>query len=105
VRIHFILCVCIPLVLPQVSLAKLPPKSSLGQVEGMLDFCARVDSQSAAKYDEYKKALVQGEPEKDVAEARTSAEYKESYDAISDALSKEQKDDVVKACNSLLRKK
>jgi len=101
-KILRIVCLSALLALPNLALAKLPPPSALGQVEGTLDFCAQVDPQSAAKYQEFKKALVQGEPEKDVAEARKSGEYKEAYDAIREALGKTPKDDAIKACTSLV---
>jgi hypothetical protein len=104
-RFHRIVCLSALLALPNLALAKLPPNSALGQVEGTLDFCAQIDPQSAAKYQEFKKALVQGEPEKDVAEARKSSEYKEAYDAISEALGKAPKDEAIKACTSLVETK
>jgi len=104
-NIHRMLCLSALLVVPTLALAKLPPNSSFGQVEGTLDFCAQVDPQSAAKYAEFKKAMVQDEPEKDVAEARKSSEYKNSYDAISEALGKVPKDKAVKACTSFLEGK
>jgi len=93
------------LAVPNLAVAKLPPNSALGQVEGTLDFCAQADPQSAAKYVEFKKALVQGEPEKDVNEARKSSEYKNSYDAIGEVLGKVPKDQAVKACISFLEGK
>lgn len=104
-RLYRILCLSAVIALPQLALAKLPPNSALGQVEGTLDFCAQVDPQSAAKYQELKRLLVQGEPEKEVAEARKTTEYKEAYDAISEALGKVPKDQAVKACTSLLESK
>jgi hypothetical protein len=104
-KIHRILCLSAAIALPQLALAKLPPNSSLGQVEGTLDFCVQVDSPSAAKYEEFKKRLVQDVPEKEVAEVRKSTEYKEAYDGISEALGKAPKDQAVKACTSLLGSK
>src|ERR1700756_5276247 len=76
-KTHRILCLAAVLVLPQLGMAKLPPSSALAQVEGTLDFCAKNDPQSAGKYEERKKLLVQGEPEKDVAEARQTPENNE----------------------------
>ena len=104
-NIYRILGLSAVLALPQLALAKLPPNSTLGQLEGTLDFCAQVDPQSAAKYQEFKKALVQGEPEKDVAEARQSSEYKNAYEAIGEALGKVPKGEAVKACTSFLEGK
>ena len=69
----------------------------------------RAQERPAAKgaYDkareEYKKILVQGVPEKEVAEARKSTEYKEAYDAIGEALGKAPKDQAVKACTAFLK--
>jgi len=104
-KIHRILCLAAVLVLPQLSVAKLPPSSALAQVESTLDFCAKNDPQSAGKYEERKKLLVQGEPEKDVAEARQTPEYKEAYDAINVDLGKVEKAKVTKACTSFLQGK
>jgi len=102
-KIHPILCLSVAIALPQLALAKLPPKPALGQVEGTLDFCAQVDQRSAAKYQKYKKILIQGVPEQEVADARKSTEYKEAYDAIGEALGKVPKDQAVKACTALLK--
>lgn len=104
-KFHRIGCLSALLALPNLALAKLPPNSALGQVEGTLDFCAQLDPQSAAKYQEFKKALVHGEPEKDVAEARASSEYKNACDAIGEALGKAPKDEAMKACTSLVEAK
>src|SRR6266436_9728925 len=102
-KIHPILCLSAAIALPQLALTKLPPKPALGQVEGTLDFCTQVDQRSATKYQEYKKILIQGVPEKEVAEARKSTEYKAAYDTIGEALGKVPKDQAVKACTALLK--
>jgi len=102
-RIHRILCLGVALVIPQLALAKLPfPNDSFGKVEGTLDFCARTDEQAAPKYQERKKALVRDVPEKEVAEARQTQEYKEAYDAVSAELGKVPKEKVVEACTAFL---
>jgi hypothetical protein len=104
-KIHRMLCLSALLALPNLALAKLPPNSTLGQMEGTLDFCAQIDPQSASKYQEFKKVLVQGEPEKDVAEARQTKEYKDAYDAIGEALGQVPKDKALKACTNFLEGK
>jgi len=104
-KIHRILCLFAVIALPQLAQATLPPNSALGQVEGTLDFCAQVDPPSAAKYEERKKLLVQGQPENEVAEARKTTEYKEAYDSISEALGKVPKDQAVKSCSDFLKGK
>jgi hypothetical protein len=104
-KILRMLAVFATLLISGLALAKLPPNSSLGQVEGTLDFCIQADPQSAEKYEAFKKAMVQGEPEKKVAEARLSSEYKQAYDAIQESLGKIEKDKAVKACTSFLEGK
>src|SRR5438132_6594370 len=70
-----IICVSAAILIPQLVLAKLPfPNDAFGKVEGILDFCAKADPQSAAKYQAHKKALVKDVPEKEVAEARQATQ-------------------------------
>jgi hypothetical protein len=92
--------------LSQFALAELPiPNGELGQKEGMLDFCSEANPKSAAKYKERGKALVGNASEKDLADARDSGEYKDSYDLIGDELRKVSKDDAVKACTDFAEEK
>jgi hypothetical protein len=91
------------LVVPQLALAELPlPNDTFGKVEGTLDFCAQVDSPSAAKYQEQKELLVRDVPEKEVEAARETTEYKEAYAWIGDELGKLPKDRAIKACAASL---
>jgi hypothetical protein len=100
------LCLSAMVVLPLLALAKLPvPSGLLGKVEGALDFCAQADPQSAAKYQEKKKAFVQGASDDEVAEARASKEYKEGHDSAADEMSKQSKDETKKTCASALQGK
>jgi hypothetical protein len=76
-----ILCLCVAIALPPLALAEFAINpNSFGNVQGTLDFCARVDSQSAPKYKERAKLMVRGASEKDLGEARNSDEYKDAYD-------------------------
>src|SRR5207302_9940167 len=71
-----ILCIGAAVLIPHLVLAKLPfSNETFGKVEGILDFCAKADPQSAPKYQEQKKALVKDATEKEVAEARQSQQY------------------------------
>jgi len=103
-KIHRILCLGAAIVvIPQLALAKLPFSSDVfGRVEGTLDFCAQVDSRSAAKYQEQKKLLVRDVPEKELAAARETTEYKEAYAWIGGELGKVAKDKAVQACAASL---
>src|SRR5207302_2994799 len=68
-----ILCAGAAILIPQLVLAKLPfSNETFGKVEGILDFCAKADPQSAPKYQEQKKALVKDATEKEVALASLS---------------------------------
>jgi hypothetical protein len=105
-KIRRILWLGAAIVIPQLALAKLPmPNDAFGKIEGTLDFCAQVDSKSAEKYQEQKKVLVRDVPEKEVAEARESPEYKDAYTWITDELAKQPKDKAVKACAASLEGK
>ena len=101
-----IACLSAALMLAPLALAKLAlPNDAFGRIEGSLDFCAQVDPQSAAKYQEQKKLLVQGASDQEVAEARASKEYKDGYDASTDEMGKQPKDKVKKTCAAALETK
>jgi len=105
-KIHRILCLGAALAIPQMLLAKLPASNdSFGKMEGILDFCARADSQAASKYQERKKVLVGDATEKEVAEARQSQEYKDGYQGMTEELANVPKDKAVKACSAYLEGK
>jgi hypothetical protein len=93
-------CLATALMISQGMLAELAiPSRALGQIEGTLDFCSQLSPKEAAKYKERGKAMVSGATEKDLAKARTSDEYKESYSWIQTELHKASKDDALKACS------
>jgi hypothetical protein len=94
------------LALPQIAGAKLTiTPQALGFVESTLDYCAKVDSESASKYEENKKAFVADATEEEVDKARSSSEYLEAYDTNTTNLEKASKDDAVKACRPFLEGK
>jgi len=103
-RIHRILCLSAALLLPTLLLAKLPfSNDAFGRVEATLDSCAQADPAGAPKYQERKKALVKDVPEKEVAEARASQEYRDAYDATTTEIGKQPKDKVVEACTASVK--
>jgi ABC-type taurine transport system substrate-binding protein len=103
-KIHRLILLGTALVTAPLAMAKLPfTNDALGKVEGTLDFCAQTDSQSAAKYQERKKAMVQGVSEQELAEARASQEYKDAYESTSSELEKVPKEKVVAACTAFLK--
>src|ERR1700740_1091995 len=104
-KTYVILCLSAAIAFPAFALAKLPPNPAFGQLEATIDYCAQADASSAPRYHELKKRVTEDAPEKEVAEARKSKEYKESYDAMSEALANVPKEQVTKACRSLLESK
>jgi len=103
-RIHRIICLVAAIGIPQIVFAKLAmPNDVFGKSEGALDFCAQADPESAPKYQARKKALVKDAPEKEVAEARNTKEYKDGYDLVTSQLASLPKDRVVEGCASVLQ--
>lgn len=103
-RIHRLFCLGVVLLLAQVGLAELPfSNDALGKVEGTLDTCAQADARAATKYQERKKALVRGVPEKEMTEAHDTQAYKDAYESVSAEISKLPKDRVVEACTAYLK--
>ena len=102
-KIVRILSLSAAFLIPRLALAKLPfTNDTFGKVEGILDFCAKANPQSASKYREQKKALVKGVAEKEVAEARQSQEHKDAHEAVNAELNKQPKAKVVEACTASL---
>ena len=102
-KIHRIISLGAAIVVPQLALAKLPFTNDVfGKSEATLDFCEQVNPQSALKYQERKKALVRGVPQKEVGEARRSQDYKDSYAWITGELKKVPKEQAVEACTAAL---
>ena len=100
-RIRRVLCLCMAFVVPQLALADLPVnKQALGQVEGILKFCAQASPQLAKSYEEQAALLIGKASAQELAEARKSSEYKQAYESIRDQLSKLDKEDATQACSS-----
>ena len=100
-RIRRVPCLCMAFVVPQLALADLPVnKQALGQVEGILKFCAQASPQLAKSYEEQGALLIGKASAQELAEARKSSEYKQAYESIRDQLSKLDKEDATQACSS-----
>jgi hypothetical protein len=98
-----ILSFAVALAVPQLAGAKLTmTPEALGRIEGTLDFCAKADADNAAKYKEREKGLVADATKEELDKARSSGDYKESYDSISSKLEKVAKEQAVKACTDFL---
>ncbi len=105
-RIQRLLYLLATVLVAELALAKMPFTNEVfGKVEGTLDYCARIDSQSAAKYEKRKKDLVKDVPEDEVASARKTEDYKTGYEWISNELPKMSKEEIVGACAATLEGK
>jgi hypothetical protein len=78
---------------------------ALGQAEGTLDFCTKVDPGSADKYKKRGKSLVGNASEDELAKARSSEDYKDTYSSITTDLQQVPKEEAVKACSAFLQEK
>jgi hypothetical protein len=102
-KINRVLCLSLALAVPQFALAELPVSSqTLGQVEGILSFCTKMDSGLAKYYEQQSRALVGNATAKELAEARDSSEYKEAYEAINAELEKVDKERAADSCSSVV---
>jgi hypothetical protein len=105
-RMFCTVCLSAVLALSPLALAKLSfPNDAFGRIEGALDFCSKADPQSSAKYQERKKVLVRGASDQEIAEARASEAYRGGYDAATDEMDKQPKDQVKKTCTAALEGK
>ena len=100
------LCLCAAIALPQFALAAEPAlnKKSLGQVEGIVDFCAQANPQTAKSKGTAAPSVFKAS-QKDLEDARKSDEYKEAYDAITAALTELPKEQVSEACSAAVAPK
>ena len=88
---------CLAALLPCLALADPPSNMAAGEIEAILKFCAKTDPR-LEKDVEVHLTLVTG---KLPPGARGSAEYKQGYDLVSDALAKVAKTTAVSACSTL----
>jgi len=98
-----ILSLVVAIAFPQVAGAKLSmAPQALGFVEATLDSCVKVDPDSAAKYKEMGKAFVVDATKEELEKARSTSEYKDSYESTTSEIEKAPKDETVKACKAFL---
>ncbi len=97
------LCLAAAIAVPQIMPAteSVPPRA-LGQVEATVNFCAQADSQRADQYQQWGKTITQGMTEKELADARQSGEYKDSYNTITDQLNNIPKEKAPENCHAAL---
>ncbi len=100
------LSLCLAIGVPQLALAELPvSKQTLGQVDGILKYCAQANPRLAKSYEEQAALLIGKASAQELAEARKSDEYKQAYDSIRDQLSKLDKEHAAEACSGAAQSK
>jgi hypothetical protein len=100
------LCLSLVVVVPRLALADLPySTATLGQLEGILNFCSTLDPE-LAKNRERAMALLLGKVSPaDLANARGSEEYQTAYDAISAELNKMDRQHAAETCSKFTQGK
>jgi len=79
------------------------PPATLGHLEATVNFCASADSKWGSKYKEIGKNLVRGMSEKELADARNSSEYKDSYAGVKTEIEKIPADKRIETCRDALK--
>jgi hypothetical protein len=85
--------------LPCLALADTPSNVVVGEVDAILKFCAKTDPRLERSVERYM-TLLNGEASPG---ARRSAEYKQGYDLVNDALAKVSKPAARAACSALVK--
>lgn len=96
-KIPRLLGTCLTATLPCLALADAPSNVAMGQVDAIVKFCIKSDPRLAEDAQEQLKALTGTVS----AGARSSGEYRQGYDLVSDALAKIDRQTAVAACSSL----
>jgi hypothetical protein len=73
----------------------------LGKIEGIMDFCAKLGGQTRPAGKDPAVSTAGEASEKEVAEARSTSEYRDSYDETSAELSTVPSDQAQEACRPL----
>lgn len=105
-KLNRVLLACAAITLPQLTMAKLPfAIDEFAKVERTLSFCSELDPSSVTKYQEIGKRYVGNAPEKELAEARNTPEYKEAYESNGALLAEMPKEHLIEACSAFLKAK
>jgi hypothetical protein len=96
-RIHRLIAACLTAALPCLALADAPSNVALGEVEGIVKYCVKINP-GLAKDAQTQLIVFTGRASPG---ARGSAEYKKGYDLVSDALTKVNRQYALAACASL----
>ena len=99
-KIRYFVALFAVLILSSSTFASCPAASGIAQVEAILDFCGQVDPAVASQASQLRAVLLQGVPQKEVADALESPSYRQSYQAEWNTLTQMPKSQVIAACSS-----
>ena len=77
-----------------------PDPKTLGITESMLTYCTKVDAESAAKYRDRVKVLVQGASNDSLAKVRGSDAYRKARASMDDFVSKIDEHNAMRMCSN-----
>ena len=95
-KIHTLLGTCLAAALPCLALASPPSDVAVGQLDAILNFCAKAVPRLEKSTKAWRTALTRDASPR----ARTSAAYKQGYQQISDALAKGNQAQQIAACTA-----
>lgn len=72
----------------------------LAALDGAINFCAKVNPQAEAKYEELRKLLTNNQTDEAVAQIRNSKEYKDAFDKTSKQLGALSNKEALEACKA-----
>jgi hypothetical protein len=79
-----------------------PSGQALGTAEALLNYCSKVDSAAAGRYQERLKMVVQDAGEQALAKIRQGNEYRQAYDAMTARVGQVDQDNARRACAAFL---
>jgi hypothetical protein len=93
-KLHAVVGTCLVAALPALALASPPSDAAVGQIDAILNFCAKSVPSLQKNAGLYREAWIGNAS----PGARNSKAYKDAYDQVSDALEKGNRGEEIKAC-------
>jgi hypothetical protein len=100
-KIHKLIGTCLAAALPGLALASPPSDAAVGQVDAILNFCAKAVPHLKKNAEAFRVELT-GHA---APGARGTSAYKQNYDLVSDALAKGNRSQEIAACTAGLTEK
>jgi hypothetical protein len=95
-KIRTLIGACLAAALPGLALASPPSNAAVGQIDAILNFCAKAVPQLEKSAQTYRTLLTHDAS----AGVRTTAAYRQGYDQVNDALAKGNQGQQIAACTA-----